>query len=166
LFVVVVGLPYSHIGVVLKNDQGISVLQSWADVEAMPLSASLALRKPNTNTLVLRAIDPDGNEIQFDESLLQNVFVKIFQGLSYDDAFLWDNYDSKGEKLYCSEFVTKFLNLFLPVPMPTKPMHYTHDRADWISYFQGAPPDGMPGVSPGDFVKSPLFKTVGEISAN
>jgi len=160
------GAPYSHMGVVLKTETSLDVLQAWTSVEELPIQTTLSFRKPHTSTLVLRAIDPNGNEISFDTEKLAASFAKNFNGLSYDSDFLWNNTDAKGEKLYCSEFVTKFLNPFLPVAIPTKPMHFTHDRPDWITYFHGTPPDGQPGNSPADFSRSNLFKTLGEIRAN
>jgi hypothetical protein len=160
------GAPYSHMGVVLKTSAGISLLQAWGKVQALPLAESLAIRKPHTNTLVLRAVNARGRELHLDTQKISDVFDHEFSNLSYDEAFLWDNRDASGEKLYCSEFAAKFLNRFLPIPIQPKAMHFNQYRDSWIHYFQGMPPDGQPGISPADFLHSPLFKTVGELSSN
>jgi hypothetical protein len=156
--------PFSHIGLVLKEGNQVSVLQSWLKVQALPLKTSLSFRKVNTQTRVLRAVDARGEEIQFDSAVFRAVFDQDFAGKSYDAAFLWNNADTLGEKYYCSEFVAKFLNRFLPIALKTKPMHYNQYRGDWIRYFRGTPPDGLPGISPADFDNSNLFKRVGEIN--
>ena len=160
------GQPYSHIGVVLTKNKKISVLQSWQKVQALTLKDSLALRTPGSATLVLRAIDENERELKWDAKKLNTIFERDFAGLSYDEDFLWDNRDAIGEKLYCSEFVAKFINRFLPVQLSPQPMHFIHYRTDWISYFHGTPPDGKLGLSPSDFLESPLFKTVGELKSD
>ena len=155
--------PYSHVGIVLIEKTQVFVLDSWARVEKLPIRKFLAHRRPGTHTQVSRLIDGTGKELKLDSQKFSTVFDQNFKDLNYDDTFLWDNQDAKGEKLYCSEFVAKFLNRFIPVPFSPKPMHYTHDRAAWINYFHGTPPDGKPGISPGDFEKSPLLKAVGDL---
>lgn len=157
------GAPYSHAGVVDKQGETIFVLQAWQRVQALSLSDSLSQRKPHSRTLVLRAIDSSGRELTINSKQVDQEFYRNFNGLTYDEEFLWDNRDSKGEKLYCSEFVAKFMNRFLPTPILTKPMHFNQFRSDWISYFKGNPPDGKPGISTADFYFSPLFIKVGEI---
>ena len=155
------GSNYSHIGVVLRKNKQTLVLQAWNQVLALPLSRSLQFRKSGTQTLVLRPIDKIGSEVKLNSRVLSLIFNKYFNGLSYDEAFLWNNRDGFGEKLYCSEFVAKFLNYFLPEKISPKSMHFTHRRDEWIQYFRGAPPDGQEGISPGDFARSPLFKQLG-----
>jgi hypothetical protein len=157
------GAPYSHIGVVEKQGEKILVLQAWQKVQALNLVDSIHLRRPHTTTLVLRPVDSSGHELTFDPKRVDREFYQNYNGLDYDEAFLWDNTDSNGEKLYCSEFVAKFMNRFLPTPIATKPMHYNQFRPDWVTYFKGNPPDGKPGISPADFYFSPLFKKLGEI---
>ena len=153
--------PYSHAGVVLREGNQIWVAEAWGKVEKIPLATFLGKRRKTTETLALRAIQPDGTEIKFPEATLSKSFDQNFVGHSYDSEFLWDNRDSRGEKYYCSEFVVKFLNPFLPQTISTKPMHYNQYREKWVQYFKGLPPDGKPGVSPGDLERSPLFRHVG-----
>jgi hypothetical protein len=156
--------PYSHAGVVDVDAVGVeTVYEAWTQVENIPLADFIAKRKSNSKTLVLRPIDPQGHEIKINETDLARAYQTGFAGHDYDEQFLWFNTDAKGEKYYCSELVAKLLNYFLPVPMPTKPMHFKMYRSLWISYFGGTPPDGQPGISPPDFARSPLFKKMGEI---
>jgi hypothetical protein len=155
--------PYSHAAVVIRKENEITALEAWGTVQESPLPLVLGLRKSGTTTLVLRPIDPKGDEIPLDAGILLQTFHSQFQSRSYDPYFLWDNRDANGEMLYCSEFVAKFLNPFLPVPLLPKPMHFNQYRQDWIRYFKGNPPDGALGLSPADFAASPLFKTIGDL---
>jgi len=154
--------PYSHMGI-LVSDQGTwKILESWGSVRMSTLNDFLSRRKPKTNSLVLRLNSPL-KKSPMNSSTIISQFENNFSGLSYDSDFLWNNEDSKGEKLYCSEFIAKFLNPFLHFPIQTKAMHFDVNREHWINYFHGNPPDGKPGLSPGDFEKSPLFNKVGLI---
>ena len=157
------GLPYSHSGVVVKTDQQTNVLESWNNVQKLSLQDHLKLRKKNTLTLVLRPLRRDGEFLLIDSIALITIFNQHFAGHHYDDAFLWNNTDAIGETYYCSEMTAKILNYFLIQPIMTKPMHFTHYRQDWIQYFKGNPPDGLPGVSPADLARSPQLKVVGTL---
>lgn len=157
------GSPYSHVGVVLREQNKVSVLESWSKVEKLSLATHLSYRKKNTRTLVLRPLDVWGRELKLNSEHVNNVFKTKYLGLDYDPGFLWNNENNHGQMLYCSEFAAKFLNEFLPRPILPKPMHFNSYREDWKKYFHGTPPDGAPGISPSDFPKSRLFKVVGEI---
>lgn len=150
------GGPYSHVGVVLADASKVEVLQAWNGVERVSLEHFISKRRPRAKTLVLR---PKNGPIAFET--LNQVFKSEFEGKKYDSAFLWDNRDDQGEQYYCSELVVKLMNPFLSKPIPPKPMHYRYKRAEWIRYFRGEPPDGKPGVSPMDIVRSASFQTAG-----
>jgi Permuted papain-like amidase enzyme, YaeF/YiiX, C92 family len=157
------GVPYSHVGIVVNSMENsgrpIVVLESWQSVRATPLAEFLARRTHGTRTLILR---PKNFRTVSSEAMLR-VFHDRFEGLDYDEAFLWGNSNEKGELLYCSEFVAKLMNVFLRNPLMPKPMHYQKNRALWIRYFRGDPPDGLMGNSPGDFLRVGGFLKVGEI---
>jgi hypothetical protein len=153
--------PYSHIGVIVTPEWGEPmVLESWGYVTNTPLSEFIARRKRNTRSMILR---PRSQfklaSIQTNELL--NRFVNYFAGKTYDPEFLWNNRDENGELLYCSEFVAKFINPLLGNKILPKAMHYERNRSAWMHYFKGTPPDGKPGISPGDFERSPLFHQIG-----
>lgn len=154
---------YSHAGIAIVEGNRISVLESWQKVERVSLDRFLQKRKKKTRTLVMRPIDRNGNEVEFSNSILLEAFEREFNGKSYDSEFLWNNRDEHGEKFYCSEFIAKLMNRFLPISFSTKPMHFQKYRDYWIQYFKGTPPDGVLGISPGDFEKSSLLKPIEQI---
>ena len=152
--------PYSHIGVLVFNQGNWSVLEAWGNVRMTPLNEFLSRKKKNTPSLVLRANrNLIARPLQTQDLLIR--FENQFAGHSYDSQFLWNNSDDHGEKLYCSEFVVKFMEFFLTQPIPTKAMHFEKNRDLWMKFFHGNPPDGQPGLSPGDFEHNSQFKHVG-----
>ena len=152
---------YSHMGVVVQQPSGEpQVLEAWGYVQNTPLSLFLSKRKRGSQSLVIRPLE----EFKLDQipaSTFMNRFLNQFAGKNYDPYFLWNNHDENGEVYYCSELVAKFLNPFLGKRLLPKAMHYEKNREAWMHYFNGMPPDGMPGLSPGDFERSPLFKKIG-----
>jgi hypothetical protein len=153
--------PYSHIGVIVTPELGEPmVLESWGSVTNTPLSDFLARRKRNTRSMILRPHSQFKlSSVQANDLMAR--FVNYFAGKTYDPEFLWNNRDENGELLYCSEFVAKFINPFLGNRLLPKAMHYERNRSAWMHYFKGTPPDGKPGISPGDFERSPLFHQIG-----
>ena len=153
--------PYSHIGVIVTPEFGEPmVLESWGYVTNTPLSEFLARRKRNTRSLILRS-QSHLRLASVNAYELMDRFGNSFAGKIYDPAFLWNNRDENGELLYCSEFVAKFINPFLGNKLLPKAMHYERNRSAWMHYFNGNPPDGKQGLSPGDFERSPLFNRIG-----
>jgi len=152
---------YSHIGVVITPDQGEpQVLEAWGITQNTPLSVFLSRRKKSTHSLILRP--QEQLKLASASSIdLMNRFLIFFAGKSYDPEFLWNNRDENGETLYCSEFVAKFINPLVGNKLQPKAMHFEKNREAWLHYFRGSPPDGLPGISPGDFERSPLFNKVG-----
>jgi hypothetical protein len=153
------GAPFSHAGVILKENGQIRVLQALNRVQSVSIDAFLAQRRKGSPIEALRPLHRD----RLDPRELSNRFHQQFEGLSYDSAFLWNNRDSEGEQLYCSEFVAKFLAPFLSESISTKPMHFNEYRDEWIRYFKGNPPDGLPGVSPVDLLRSSSFRGLGQL---
>ena len=153
--------PYSHMGVVVSNLDQWNVLEAWGNVRRTSLAEFLGRKRAGTQTLVLRADDVGKLSATMGSATLLTRFQTFFEGKNYDPDFLWNNSDELGEKYYCSEFVAKFLRPFLIHPISTKAMHYEVNRDAWIKYFRGTPPDGLPGLSPGDFERSPLFQKAG-----
>jgi hypothetical protein len=152
---------YSHMGIVVVEENGVSVFESWQKVEKISLRDFLNKKKADSQTLILRPTAFANATASISAKSMVAFFNRWFAGKHYDDDFAWNNSDELGEKYYCSEFVAKFLNHFLPVPFSPKPMHFQKYRAEWIKYFRGTPPDGMPGISPGDFERSPLVTRIG-----
>jgi hypothetical protein len=155
------GAPFSHLGLVLVENNQIRIADAYHKVASAPLSEFLKLIKPGTHPVVVRPLNARGGFLKLDSSELVHRFHGSFEGLSYDSEFLWNNHDTHGEKLYCSEFVAKFLNAYLPNPVEPKPMHFNFERGEWMKYFKGNPPDGKPGISPADFSRSRAFQNLG-----
>lgn len=146
---------YSHVGVFIIKDNAPFVLESWGKVKLTPFDEFMAKTQKDQQVLVRRF-----KELRFKRSdLLERL--PDFLEKNYDSKFLWDNADDKGEMLYCSELVYKFLWPFYGEALPIKIMNYNVHREHWIRYFRGLPPDGKWGNSPGDFEKSSLLKDVG-----
>jgi hypothetical protein len=157
------GAPFSHMGVVLRYNHQISILDAYHEVRELPILEFLNLRAPKSEPVILRAKAGKNQRLEDLSYDLLMRFKLRFRGHTYDSEFLWDNQDEKGEKLYCSEFIAKFLNPYLSAPIEPKSMHFRVSRDEWIRYFKGHPPDGKPGISPADFYRSPLFRNLGTL---
>lgn len=158
------GLPYSHTGLVLAYPNGkVTVLEALGSVRQVSLEDFLSRKSEGTKAKVLRPRDTIASR-GVPAGELIHIYQTRLAGLRYDADFLWNNQDERGQKLYCSELVVKVLNLFLREKIPTKPMHFNYDRAQWLEYFHGNPPDDQPGVSPSDLARSPVFNLVGELN--
>ncbi|RYZ65920.1 MAG: hypothetical protein EOP09_13510 [Proteobacteria bacterium] len=155
------GTPYSHSAVVVREQSSWSVYEAWGVVKKTPLAEFLSRRRKNTAVAVLRPVfsnDPSSS------ARMMQLFEQKFKGLGFDESYQWDNRDSAGrETYYCSEFVAKFLNPFLLSPIEPKPMHYLKYRAEWTRYFEGSPPDGKPGLSPGDLLRATQMNRLGDL---
>jgi len=150
---------YSHIGLVISTFPDVMVAEAYGKVRAIALKGFNLRTQKNQKLAVLRFRDQTFQYELLERSREMHSFFKThFEGKKYDAKFSWDN-----ENLYCSEFVAKFLESFLPVRMPLKRMHFDKNRFQWFRYFKGEIPDGDWGNSPGDFEQSELFEKVGEI---
>lgn len=145
---------FSHMGIVIKGGLNPQIAEALGDVHVISLEQFINQGDRSRPIKVLR--------------LKERAFLPLRDGIvtwlgaEYDSDFRWDNFDEQGrERVYCSEFITKLLNVYLQNQIPTKIMNYDVNREAWWRYFGGDVPDGMPGNSPADFEKSELFTTVG-----
>ena len=144
--------PYSHLGIIINEKK--EVAHSLGRVKKESFVRFLSLKDSRRNLAIMR---PLSLSIK-DKQDLKNDFYKNYLGLPYDEQFLWNNYDDKGqEKLYCSEFITKLLNKFLIEQINTLPMDYSENIPFWSNYFNGDIPQGLPGVTPSTFFNHPSF---------
>ena len=148
---------YSHMGVYFKLDDSEFVLEAAQTVRFTPLSEFLKKTERGQKILIKRF-----KSILFTQSDLVERALE-FEGLSYDEKFLWNNSDALGEKLYCSELVFKLFDSFYTQKLPLKKMRYDVHREHWEKFFNGDVPDGLWGNSPADFEHSDLFRNVGEL---
>jgi hypothetical protein len=146
---------FSHLGILLKEQNEWKVLEAWGKVKLTPLNEFMNRVRPESKKLLLRS----RKKINV---LLMKQNLPAWLDLPYDAHFRWND-----DSLYCSEFVYKFLYhhfsdddrlLLLPAP---KPMHFIQHRSQWERYFAPAvPPDGELGISPQDFYGHPRWMKV------
>jgi Permuted papain-like amidase enzyme, YaeF/YiiX, C92 family len=156
---------YSHMGIVIATKPSVIVAEALGNVRKVSLEAFLATTEKDQKISVRRLNNEKAvSYISAHQDILLSLFKNDFESLSYDHEFRWNNLDENGkEKLYCSEFVGKFLFAFMGIEAPIKRMHFTQNRDQWEKYFHGNVPDNQWGNSPGDFERSEYFHPVGDL---
>ena len=154
---------YSHMGIVISENP-VLVAEAYGPIRALPLEQFLGKTEKGQKVGVLRFKDQKiRSKFTMHGDQLRELF-KTYQGLPFDDEFLWSNFNEQGQELYyCSEFVTKFLEPFLGIQLPLKRMEFLKNRQLWEIYFKGKIPDGEWGNSPADYERSELFLKIGEL---
>lgn len=162
------GVPYSHSVVVANSTNTLSdayVYEAWGEVKRTPLNEIFQRAQKSQNLFHMRPIEFLSNTLS--EQEIASVFENSFKGLPFDDLFLWDNFNESGkEKLYCSEFVLKFINTFLRNPEPPSPMSFGVLSDFWKKYyaqFNLEIPEGQPGISPATLYHSMRFEKLGPL---
>lgn len=155
---------YSHIGIVMAVNP-VMVAEARGKVRLMSLTDFDSTTQKDQNISVIRFQNSTlVNHLQEKQQEFLHLFHTEFEGLDYDSAFRWDNFDSEGkQKLYCSEMVAKLLQAFVGLDPIIKRMHFSRNRAMWERYFKGNVPVGEWGNAPADFERSHLFYEVGEL---
>lgn len=144
---------FSHSGIVIgKQNNQIQVAQAFGPVHTTSLENFLNQRVKGTTALVLRSDELKASAVE-----LSLEFKKSWKGIPFDSNYTWGN-----DKLYCSEFVSKFLEVFLGPVLPPKPLDFSRNWDYW-SRVMNPVPQGKPGNSPGDLERSSVFFHVGEI---
>ncbi len=154
------GLAFSHIGLVVKQKDSIYVIEAIGkDVHLTPLR--LFAGRSNHAVYVGRV------KRKFRNIATNAVeFAKSKTGVTYDDAFLYNN-----GKYYCSELMyDAFMSanngkpFFLLQPMTfCEPGTHTYFAA-WIAYYKEIGfdiPEGQPGINPGGISLSPKLRMIG-----
>lgn len=153
---------YSHSGVILSaSSNEIWIGQSLGKVHSVKLADFLRMKDPLRPLLIVRPKELTVREISNTQSL--KVYNNEFKDLPFDHDYLWDNFDGKKEELYCSEFITKFLNRFLINKIAPESMSYAIHYQYWQNYFHNSPPEGLPGISPAYYERSSNFTHLGEL---
>jgi hypothetical protein len=156
------GAPFSHSGVLLKIKGKWRVAQSLGEVSSLEVEKFLSMGRKGEKALLLRAKFLDK---KISSQSMNKIFKRDFKGLGFDPSYRWDNFAADGtELLYCSEFVTKFLNRFLTKKIIPSKMDYSHNYDYWLNYFAGDVPQNELGNSPADFYFSKEFIKVEEIA--
>ena len=144
---------YSHIGVVINNES--DVAEAYVRVRKVSLDVFLSKTQKRQKVKVLRP--------KFDVVGIEEEFLNKYNNKSYDSDFLWDNFDEKGERIYCSELVYKLLALYSnQIPQP-RPMKYDINTDLWYKFFKGNIPFNKLGISPQMFDDVELFELIGEL---
>jgi hypothetical protein len=156
---------YSHVALIIQTEPSVLVAEALGKVKTVSLEEFKSRTEPGQRISVRRFRDPKTTgAIHHHKTALKKYFDRFFTDLNYDHDFRWDNLDEAGkEKMYCSEFVAKILSGFLRIEASVKRMRFDKNREAWIRFFRGTPPDDEWGNSPGDFERSELFITVGEL---
>tara|TARA_R110002049_G_scaffold67039_1_gene174402 strand:+ start:143 stop:724 length:582 start_codon:yes stop_codon:yes gene_type:complete len=146
------GSRFSHSGVYIGEVNGQPlVAQALGPVHITPLKTFLSQRVKKSKALVLRSKE----RLSTQELLLE--FNLNWRGIPFDSNYTWDD-----EKLYCSEFVAKFLEVFLGPVFPPKPLDFSRNWDYW-SRVMNPVPQGEPGNSPGDLERSTELEQIGVI---
>lgn len=161
------GVPYSHsvvVGQTTDNLRDVFVYEAWGTTKKTPLDEIQKRAQKNEPLYLIRPKEFTAGKSPT-EAELSHVFANFFADTAFDDEFLWNNFDDKNrEKLYCSEFVVKFLNHFLQSPQEPAPMSFTKQLVFWEKYFKQfniSIPENEPGASPATLYFSPRFEHLG-----
>lgn len=164
------GVPYSHSVVVGNSSVSVDeifVYEAWGSAKKTNLTEILARAEKKTRLFLLRPTEfaTDSRPTATD---LSTVFENQFKDAEFDDEYLWNNSGKNGtEKLYCSEFVVKFVNTFLKNPQPPLPMSFAKLNSFWKKYyaqFDMEIPEGEPGASPATLFASERYVKLGELA--
>ena len=146
------GSRFSHSGIVLgREGDRVLVAQALGKVHPLDLEKFKAQKVKGTSILVMRPFKKLNHLKVFKE------FSAHWLGRPFDSAYIWDD-----EKLYCSEFVAKFLEKFLGPVFPPKPLDFSRNWDYWQRVMPHVP-QGEPGNSPADFETSDALYQVGEL---
>jgi hypothetical protein len=160
-------VPYSHSGIVMKDSSGkLLVAQSLKKVELMSLKSFLEMKKKNSLVGHYRFrgfIGLGKRQLLKLNRLMSQRFYDHFNGLEFDPEYRWDNRDKWGrEKLYCSEFIQKWMKPFWGEALAPKPMDFSDYEDIWRRLYRDSlVPQGELGNSPADVVYGESFIKLG-----
>lgn len=148
-------LHLNHVGIVVKTDSGLFVLEAISrGVVLTPLDSFLS-RTPSSKMVIARA----PRRFVFSLSAIDNFLHK-----PYDTVFDLDN-----DAYYCSELAyflyttKKRKHLFRLQPMTFKDPATREFHPLWVDYFQklGQPiPEGKPGLNPGSMLQERRLRII------
>ena len=164
------GTPYSHAVVVANttsNPEKRFVYEAWGELKKTPYLEIVQRKQKNQALFLMRPSSFRAGQTPNEMQLRQN-FEKNFAGLPFDDEYLWDNRDENGkEKIYCTEFVIKFINSFIRQPIHPQPMSFEKNSEFWKKYYQQfgmTPPTGRTGASPATLFQNSELLRLGELN--
>lgn len=157
---------FSHSGVVIVDEYGVlRVGQALGSLHAATYADFIRNKTKGTYVHVYRPkefLNLTVEQVDFMEGIMLDVFNERFKNAPFDSRFIWDNYNSKGEELlYCSEFIAKFLDMFLTQKTVPFPISYDKNLEYWTKLFKGDVPHGELGNSPASFSRDERFEFIG-----
>jgi hypothetical protein len=157
------GSPYSHSGLLVREDNEWIVLEALEKVKKTPLETFKKYVRPGTKPHLYRLKEWEQEDQARNQKIL-NRFHESYDGRPFDRSYLWNNLAPNGDEfLYCSEMITKLLNEFLNTKIPTEAMDFTENWDYWEQVYDGHVPQGEPGNSPSTFALPTLSNFLGEL---
>jgi hypothetical protein len=153
--------PYSHVGLLWPENGKMMVLEVWKKVQKVSLGDFTKRQAPQSKMAVYRVHELDrlAKQNPDDFNRLMDQMYQVFTALEnrpYDDLY------GLGQAFYCSNFVQHLLNQVLSKKIPSHPMQFK--AKFWREYFAekeiSEVPQKVPGIAPGDFARSKLFKEI------
>lgn len=152
------GSEYTHVGVVLRRDGKVLVLEAVEPVKLTPIDDWVA---SGSGPAVVRRLKDADRVLTADVIAKMNTLADGWLGVHYDLRFAWTD-----DRLYCSELAWKLYDraagLRLSEPRPLRSYQLDGKAAQSLArkrYPEGLPLDELV-VSPGDLVDSPSLVAV------
>ena len=157
---------FSHSGVIVVDEKGTQrVAQALGSLHAATYADFTRNITKGTGVHVYRPkefLHLTVQDKKFMETIMFEVFTERFKNAPFDSRFLWNNYNNQGEELlYCSEFIAKFLDLFLSEKTIPSLITYDKNSEYWNRLFKGDVPHGELGNSPASFSRDDRFEFIG-----
>jgi hypothetical protein len=149
---------YSHVGIVVATGPQVLVAESYSPhVEIKTFTDFSSKTERGQSIRVIRA------KADISRYPLRELVEEKYLNLSYDAQFRINNFDQRGEKIYCSELVYKMFEHFNIVQPQLKIMDFDINPDYWDRFFGFNTPRGELGISPADYERSDFFYTVGDV---
>lgn len=142
--------PVSHVGILVRRPEGrLTVVHAAGRVREDPIERFATYGDGRWAVSRFAFASPE-NRRRFVEAARKLI------GLPYDRAYRLDN-----EAIYCSELVYRaFLDGLDSVPSAPRPMDFKAGGPEawafWVKFFHGDVPQGLPGVTPAQYLESPF----------
>jgi hypothetical protein len=153
--------PYSHVGILWPQHGQMMVLEVWQKIQKVSLEDFLARQASDAPLAVYRPRELDDLALQ-DPELFKKLTRRLHQDFLELENRPYDDLYGLGQAFYCSNFVQYLLNGILQQKIPSHPMQFK--AKFWRDYFAEKGlreiPRELPGIAPGDFARSPLFKEI------
>ncbi|MEZ4807044.1 MAG: YiiX/YebB-like N1pC/P60 family cysteine hydrolase [Flavobacteriales bacterium] len=154
------GSPWTHVGVVFKEDGEWMVYEAVGPVKATPLPRWIA-QGSKGHFVAKRYVSGPNGPLAEEQARRVRSAMERFMGLAYDRRFDWSD-----ERIYCSELVWKAyaegigVELCSPRPMRDHSLDSELVRRTMAERYGNAPPLDEPMIAPGALFDCPLLITI------